>query len=407
MEETSNVPKLRFKEFTDEWEKLPAGKIFRSISNKHHSNEKLPILAVTQDQGVLDRDLLDLRINSNKKNLDSYKLVEPGDFIISLRSFQGGIEYSYIKGLCSPAYTVLKPKIPISDEFFKLYLKKENFISRLNSAVIGIRDGKQISFSVFSEIMIPYTSVHEQNKLSLFVSSIDMKLNCLEKKLQYLNYFKKYCLQNLFSDKSKLRFKEFNGSDFGDKNEFKTVKFESLIKKGKAGGTPKSSIERYYKGNIPFLSISDMTKQGKYITFTSKQITKEAIEDSSAWIIPKNSLLYSIYASIGFVSINRINLSTSQAIFGIILKDKVNINYIYYYLIYFKRFVHNFIETGTQGNLNKNILYNFNIKIPNSIEEQTKIATFLSVIDKKLDLTQKQIDLMEKFKKGLLQQMFV
>jgi type I restriction enzyme S subunit len=280
--------------------------------------------------------------------------------------------------------------------------KYNNYIQVITKPAVNQASFTTVDLKKFN-LKVP--SLHEQKKIANFLNSINHKIKLLNKKLGYFKDFKKYCFQNLFSEK--LRFNYLNSGGFKNKNDFKSVKLESLIKKGKAGGTPKSSIGRYYKGNIPFLSISDMTMQGKYITFTSKKITKEAINDSSAWIIPKNSLLYSIYASIGFVSINKIDLSTSQAIFGIILKDNVNIDYIYYYLTYFKRFVHKFIETGTQGNLNKNILYNFIIKIPNSIEEQEKIASFLSLIDKKIDLTQNQITEMEKFKKGLLQQMFV
>ncbi|WP_188118043.1 restriction endonuclease subunit S, partial [Methanobrevibacter millerae] len=118
----------------------------------------------------------------------------------------------------------------------------------------------------------------------------------------------------------KLRFSGFN-------DEWDNVKLGDLIKEGKAGGTPKSSNPDYYDGDIPFLSIKDMTSQGKYINYTEKTITKWGLDNSSAWIIPKNSLLYSIYASVGFVAINRKDIATSQAIYGMILKDNVSLEY--------------------------------------------------------------------------------
>ena len=112
-----------------EWEILRAKDLFKNYSNKNH-NGNLPILAVTQDRGVIDRSSLEMKIQTSQSSINSYKLVEIGDFVISLRSFQGGIEYSNIGGICSPAYTILKPlkKINDSDSFYKvLHLKNRKF----------------------------------------------------------------------------------------------------------------------------------------------------------------------------------------------------------------------------------------------------------------------------------------
>ena len=194
---------LRFSGFDDEWIKVPAGEIFKNVSNKNHDGT-LPILAVTQDKGVVPRDSIDFDIKTSEKSVKSYKIIEPGDYVISLRSFQGGIEYSYIKGICSPAYTVLKPKKDIFDDFYKFYLKKDEFISRLNYAVIGIRDGKQISYKDFSEIKIPYTSVPEQKRISEFLNVIDSKITLLEKKYENYINFKKYLMQQIFAQKLRI-----------------------------------------------------------------------------------------------------------------------------------------------------------------------------------------------------------
>ena len=184
------------------------------------------------------------------------------------------------------------------------------------------------------------------------------------------------------------------------------IKFKEIIKKGKAGGTPKSTNKEYYGGEIPFLSINDMTSQGKYITKTEKSITEKGLDNSSAWIVPKNSLLYSIYASIGFVSINKIDLTTSQAIYGIILKENVNQDFVYHYLKDFKRYIHKYIETGTQGNLNSKIVQNIEIKLPFS-EEQNYYSNLFNILDYKIEVAETEIHKLKIFKKGLLQKMFV
>ena len=180
---------------------------------------------------------------------------------------------------------------------------------------------------------------------------------------------------------------------------------KQIIYKAKAGGTPKSSIKEYYNGNIPFLSINDMTNEGKYITYTKKSITEKGLKNSSAWLVPEKSLLYSMYASVGFVSINNIPLTTSQAIFSIIFKEQVSLEFMYYYLTFYKRYIHKYIETGTQGNLNAKLIKNFKIKIP-SKEEQEKIANFLTCIDQKIELMEKKYTILENYYKSLIHQTY-
>ena len=113
-----------------------------------------------------------------------------------------------------------------------------------------------------------------------------------------------------------------------------------------------------------------------------------------------------MYASVGFVSINKIPLATSQAVINLILKDEAVTEFIYYYLMDYKQYIHRFIETGTQGNLNAQTVKSLKINLP-CLKEQTKIANFLSEIDSKIEQVQKQLSSTKEFKKALLQQMFV
>jgi len=192
---------LRFKdesgqEFPD-WSFEKGNTLFSSITNKNH-NSDLPILAISQEFGAVPRDMIDYSINVSIKSVSSYKVVEKGNFIISLRSFQGGIEYSRYKGICSPAYIILKANVNIVDGFFKEYFKTHNYIQQLNSKLEGIRDGKMISYKYFSEIELPYPSILEQQKIASFLLSIDKKIEITSTQLEKTREFKKGLLQQMF-----------------------------------------------------------------------------------------------------------------------------------------------------------------------------------------------------------------
>ncbi|MBE4947981.1 restriction endonuclease subunit S [Chryseobacterium culicis] len=193
--------KIRFKnnelsEFPS-WENKKGNEVFSNISNKNH-NSDLPILAITQEYGAIPRDLIDFQISVTDKSVESYKVVEKGDFIISLRSFQGGIEYSEYKGICSPAYIILRNKIEVNSYFYKYYFKSESYIKQLNKKLEGIRDGKMISYAYFSDINLPLPSLNEQTKIVNFLSSIQEKIETEKQILEKLELQKKFLLANLF-----------------------------------------------------------------------------------------------------------------------------------------------------------------------------------------------------------------
>lgn len=166
------------------WKHYRSIDLFKSVSKKGFSNEQL--LSATQDKGVVPRDTLEGRVMSPSGNIQNYKLVEPGNFAISLRSFQGGIEYSAYRGVISPAYTVLVPVQKIVDDFYRYFFKSYIFVEKyLSLAVIGIRDGKQINFDDFKTIKIPYPALKHQKEiadtLNIARQEIDMLKQLAEK----------------------------------------------------------------------------------------------------------------------------------------------------------------------------------------------------------------------------------
>jgi len=119
--------------------------------------------------------------------------------------------------------------------------------------------------------------------------------------------------------------------------EWQKLMLSNISIKLKTGGTPTSSNRDFYNGDIPFVKIDDMTTSGRYILKTKTHISESALKNSSAWIVPADSILYSIYATIGEVAINKVDLATNQAIIGIIPdNNKVNRDFLYYFLISIK-----------------------------------------------------------------------
>jgi type I restriction enzyme S subunit len=194
--------KKRLKGFGGEWKKLGAGEIFKSITVKGFEDEEL--LSATQDRGIIPRTMLEGRVTMPDGTTTGYKLVEPGDFVISLRSFQGGLEYSYYRGIVSPAYIVLKPKQKINDEFYKQYYKSFEFIGRLATAVIGIRDGKQICYDDFCIVKIPFPSFEEQTAIAQVLQSSDKEIQLLKARAEKLKEEKKGMMQLLLTGKKRL-----------------------------------------------------------------------------------------------------------------------------------------------------------------------------------------------------------
>lgn len=168
-------------------------------------NGGLELLSVMQDVGVVPRSSLDRKVVMPDGSTDGYKLVEPGDFVISLRSFQGGLEYSRYRGLVSPAYTVLMPTKPIVDDFYRHYFKSQEFIGRLAVAVIGIRDGKQISYDDFEFIKLPYPSIAEQEAIANTLNAAEQVVKRHETYLQLLRQEKAALMSQLLTGKRRVK----------------------------------------------------------------------------------------------------------------------------------------------------------------------------------------------------------
>lgn len=188
-------PLLRFKDFNKSWELHLASDIFSTVSDKHHP--MLPVLTATQTKGMIYKELE--QINSTT-DLDNYKRVLPGQFVIHLRSFQGGFAYSNIEGLTSPAYTVLKLKQldKMNPEFWKFIFSSSLFINRLELITYGIRDGRSINAKDFLNFKFNTPSKLEQDKIVDLLNELTSLISNQESKLTQIKNIKQAYLQKLF-----------------------------------------------------------------------------------------------------------------------------------------------------------------------------------------------------------------
>jgi type I restriction enzyme S subunit len=188
--------------------------------------------------------------------------------------------------------------------------------------------------------------------------------------------------------------------------EWEVVRLGEVVEKMKAGGTPRRSEKRFWGGSIPFIMIEDLTKSNLYIKDAREYITEEGLKNSNAWIVPPNSLLLSMYATIGETAINLIPVATNQAILGIIpKKDRLNVEFGAYLLkFHAKRLLFQNIQT-TQKNINKGIVENFLIPLP-PLEEQKAIAGILSTVQSAIEKTEKVINALKNLKKSMMRHLF-
>ncbi len=188
--------KLHF-QTTSSWGEVKISELFSPISEKGYVN--LTVLTIVQGVGTQPRESVERRISYDKSNTNTYKRVLENDFILHLRSFEGGLEIANSEGIVSPAYTILRTKEQIIPLFYYVYFRSYWFISnKLRIAVEGIRDGKSINMETFWNIVVPFPPIEEQKHIAEYLLCLDTKLKKAEAILDRLKAIKKGFSQQLF-----------------------------------------------------------------------------------------------------------------------------------------------------------------------------------------------------------------
>lgn len=395
-------------EIPSHWELRKMKYTFSERSQKGFPQE--PLLASTQTHGVILKSQYENRTVEAIKSLETLKLVEIGDFVISLRSFQGGLEYAYNRGIISPAYTILTP-IHIKADYFKYLSKSDIFISLLKSSVTGIREGQNIDYNKLKDNLLPIPSIEEQVSIGAYLDSatseIDKAIAMQQKMIDLLNERKQIIIQNAVTKglDENVEMKESGVEWIGRiPKHWEVLKLKrcAIIK---TGTTPPTSNLKYFEnGDIPWFTPGDINDMNLHLS--SKTITKKAIEDNVGRLFPAKSIYFvGIGATVGKVASCDFEASSNQQINAIMCNDRLDYKFATYCLLMEQRIIRETTNFVTLPILNQSSTGLINIVVPPKSEQQ-QIVTYLDGEMEKFDSAitncQRQITLLQERKQIII-----
>jgi type I restriction enzyme S subunit len=180
------------------WRRYKYRDLLTPISERNSRNQFSNVLSASQEFGMVSRTDLDIDIKFDKSAVTTYKIVRDGDYVLHLRSFQGGLAFSSMTGICSPAYTILRPVKELEYGFFQEYFMSRSFINSLRLVTYGIRDGRSINVDEFLDMPVEIPDSATQCRIISILSIMNRRLRLAIK--QNENYFKQkqYILQQMF-----------------------------------------------------------------------------------------------------------------------------------------------------------------------------------------------------------------
>ena len=399
----SIVPRLRFPDFTGEWEEKKLSDFMTRLTRKNSNNESSRALTISSVDGLIDQgEFFKKQIAS--KDISGYYLLKKGDFAYN-KSYSVGYDYGSIKrldryenGVVSTLYICMSLISDTNSDYLTHYFdsmkwnKSVSEISAEGARNHGLLNIPTESFFQTKHFLAP--TLAEQQKIANFLSNVDSIITAETKILNTLQKKKKALMQKLFTQQ--LRFKSDDGTDFPAWEEKKL----GDVCETYSGGTPKSGTAEYYGGEIPFIRSGEISSNK-----TELFLTEKGIENSSAKMVSKGDILYALYgANSGLCSISKIDGAINQAI--LCIKTNENKRFLCNYLQYQREYFYSTYLQGGQGNLSGKLVESFIIPLP-CIVEQQKIAACLSSLDSLIQTQQKVVTTWQQRKKALLQQMFI
>ncbi len=404
----SKVPTLRFEKYTDFWQVNSFDNTFEFLSNNTLSRAEL-----NYDTGVYKNihygDVLikfsaftnvegnDVPFVNNSITNKTFigQLLKNGDIVIAdtAEDYTVGkateIENAEKQYVVSGLHTIpCRPKFYFSSRFLGYYINSPSFHNQLIPYIQGVKVSS-ISKAHIKNTLIYFPKLDEQEKIACFLSLIDARIETQNKIISKYETLIKGITDSLVNEK------------------IAPIKFEKLYSKASEGGTPSTEKAEYYtNGSIPFIKIDDLNE--KYITTNKDYITNQGLNNSSAWLIPQNSVIFSNGATIGKISINTYPVATKQGILGIVPSDLICTEYLYSYMQSkpFRKQIKRITVRGTMDCAYLKDLNNIYCYIP-SLAMQHRMVNVLSAIHKKLIAERKLLHNLKEQKKYLLSKMFI
>jgi len=410
MNHKTGIPQLRFKEFDSQWESHRIDNVAKKVTSG--SRDWAQYYADSGDKFIRMTNLPKKGINLLMDDLKYVKLPEEssegkrtsldsGDILISITAELGKIGWvpnnlglAYINQ--HTALIKLKSKVDSKYVAYQLSTNKNNIkLNRLNDS--GAKSG--LNLSTIRTFLIPFPALPEQQKIASFLSAVDERIQLLSRKNELLAQYKKGLMQQLFS--GKLRFKDVNGNDYADWEEKKLGAAGKFI-----SGTGFTEKEQGGSNGFPFLKVSDMNLANNKILMTESNnyVTEEQVKRMKYRVITSTSIIFAKVGAAIFLERKRIakNFLIDNNMMAFIPLGNIG----YHYHLFNNIRLSKYAQVGALPSYNSSDLAIIKILIP-CLEEQQKIADFLSSIDTKIESVNQHITQTQTFKKGLLQQLFV
>lgn len=395
------VPSLRFPEFSGEWAAKHGGDAF--IQRRERGEDGLPLYSVTIDQGMVRRDSLDREISSAMADDGNLRVGKDDLAYNMMRMWQGAVGRATEDCMVSPAYVVLAPKLQTSPVFFEHWFKRARSLYLLWAYSHGLTsDRLRLYFRDFIRVPMALPSHEEQRKIADFLETVDARIALMTRKASALQRYKREIAFRLLT--CKLRFRRDDGLDFP---EWRTIHLRDVATFAKGRGISKDDVVR--NGKTPCI------RYGELYTAYAERI--DCVKSSTN--VSEGELLLSKLGDVILPASGETPLDMASAscvrLAGVALGGDINVirtSLDGVFLAYLLRGpLRRSVARLTQGNsvvhLYGSHLAGLKLIVPADIEEQRRIAGFLSALDDKIDAIRAKIAAMQTFKKGLLQQMFV
>lgn len=401
---TNKVPNIRFKGFTDNWEQRKFGDEFQRTNERNDGSFGAEHWISVAKMYFQDPE----KVQSNNLDTRTYVL-RYGDI-----AFEGNKskDYKYGRfvandigdGIISELFPIYRHISIYDNQFWKYYFKNDSIMAPIFAKALtssGASSNKIEEKDLVKQIML-VPNLDEQSKIGTYFEEIDHLITLHQRKCEQTKELKKFMLQKMFPKKGEknpeIRFPGFT-------DDWEQRKLGEVADKTYGGGTPKTSIEEYWQGNIPWIQSQDLSENKVFGVEPRKYINQKAIENSATKIIPKNSIAIITRVGVGKLALMPISYCTSQDFLSL---SSLKINELYATYVIYKML--QIEKEKVQGTSIKGItsaeLLSKKIDVPIKYAEQQKVGEYFSNLDCLITLHQRKCEQLKELKKFMLQNMF-